>query len=170
VLTGVGTVLADDPQLNVRELETPRQPLRVVVDSQLRTPPQAKIVQGGALIVGAVDHAAKRQALCDAGAEVAILPSAHGRVDLAALLQALAARGVNELLVEAGATLNGALFEAGWVDELVLYQAPMLLGDSARGLCQWPPLQSMEQRTELQIMDVRQVAKDLRIVARVKVK
>ena len=167
ILTGVGTVLADDPQLNVRDLDTPRQPLRVVVDSQLRTPPQAKILAGETLIVGASNDADKIAALRNAGAEVEIMPGAQGRVDLPALLQHLAARGVNEVLLEAGAELNGAMFDAGLVDELVLYQAPMLLGDGGRGLMRGLPLQAMEQRTDLQIMDVRQVGKDMRLVARV---
>ena len=168
IITGVGTVLADDPQMNVRDMDTPRQPLRVVVDSQLRTPPSAKILRGGALIVSAVEDMAKIQALLDAGAEVLALPSAHGRVDLALLLQLLAERGVNELLVEAGATLNGALIEAGLVDELLLYLAPLLLGDTARGLFALPALEKMEDRTDLILRDVRLVGQDMRVIARVK--
>jgi diaminohydroxyphosphoribosylaminopyrimidine deaminase/5-amino-6-(5-phosphoribosylamino)uracil reductase len=167
MLTGVGTVLADDPQLNVRNVETPRQPLRVVVDSQLRTPPGAKILQGGALIVCANDDAAKRQALQDAGVEVLVLPGAEGRVDLTRLLQTLAEREVNELMVEAGAALNGALLAAGLVDELVLYLAPMLLGDTARGLFALPALRSMEERRNLTLRDVRLVGNDMRVIARV---
>ena len=168
LLTGVGTVLADDPQLTVRDLDTPRQPLRVVVDSQLRTPPNANILRGGALIVSVSDDPAKIQNLRNAGAEVLVLPGADGRVDLARLLQLLAAREVNELMVEAGATLNGALLEAGLVDELVLYLAPMLLGDAARGLFALPVLNKMDQRTNLTLHDVRQVGTDMRVVARVK--
>lgn len=167
ILTGVGTVLADDPQLNVRDIDTPRQPLRVVLDSQLRTPPDAKILRGGALIVSAVEDMAKIQALLDAGADVLALPSATGRVDLELLLQLLAERGVNELMVEAGATLNGALLAAGLVDELVLYLAPMLLGESARGLFALPALEKMDQRTNLVLRDVRQVGNDMRVIARV---
>lgn len=167
ILTGVGTVLADDPQLNVRDIDTPRQPLRVVLDSQLRTPPSAKLLRGGALIVSAVEDMPKIQALLDAGADVLALPSATGRVDLALVLQLLAERGVNELMVEAGATLNGALLEAGLVDELVLYLAPMLLGESARGLFALPALEKMDQRTDLVLRDVRQVGNDMRVIARV---
>lgn len=168
MLTGVGTVLADDPQLNVRDIETARQPLRVVVDSQLRTPPGAKILRGGALIVCANDDAAKCRALQDAGAEVLALPGAEGRVDLARLLQTLAEREVNEVMVEAGAALNGALLAAGLVDELVLYLAPMLLGDTARGLFALPAMSGMEERQNLVLRDVRQVGNDMRVIARVK--
>lgn len=168
ILTGVATVLADDPQMNVREIETSRQPLRVVVDSQLRTPPSAKIMAGGALIVCAIDAAAKIQALRTAGAEVLILPGADGRVDLARLLQSLAEREVNELMVEAGATLNGALLEANLIDELVLYMAPMLLGNTARGLFALPALNNMDERKNLTLRDVRQVGCDMRVIARVK--
>ena len=167
ILTGVGTVLADDPQLNVRDIETPRQPLRVVVDSRLRTPPGAKILRGGALIVSAMADASKMQALCDAGAEVLVLPGTDGRVDLMRLLQRLAERGVNNLMVEAGARLNGALLEAGLLDELVMYLAPMLLGDTARGLFALPALNKMDERKNLNLRDVRQVGNDMRVIARV---
>ena len=167
ILTGIGTVLADDPQLNVRDIETPRQPLRVIVDSQLRTPPNAKIVGAGTLIVSTLEDTQKIQALLDAGAEVLVLPSADGQVDLTLLLELLAERGVNDLMVEAGATLNGALLEAGLVDELVLYLAPMLLGDTARGLFALPALSKMDERKNLSLRDVRQIGNDMRVIARV---
>ena len=168
ILTGVGTVLADDPQMNVREIAIPRQPLRVVVDSRLRTPPDAKIIAGGGvLIASALDDQAKIQALRQAGAEVAVLPGSDGRVDLARLITLLAEREVNELMVEAGATLNGALLAAGLVDELVLYLAPMLLGDAARGLFALPALSRMDERKNLALRDVRQVGTDMRVIARV---
>ena len=167
ILTGIGTVLADDPQMNVRDSETPRQPLRVIVDSQLRTPPSAKIVGAGTLVVSTVEDTAKIQALLDAGAEVLVLPNPDGRVDLVLLLELLAERGVNDLMVEAGATLNGALLEAGLVDELVLYLAPMLLGDTARGLFALPALSKMDERKNLSLRDVRQVGNDMRVIARV---
>ena len=154
--------------MNVREIETPRQPLRVVVDSQLHTPPGAKILAGGGvLIVSAVDDPAKIQALRDAGAEVVVLEGRDGRVDLARLMRLLAEREVNELMVEAGATLNGALLAAGLVDELVLYLAPMLLGDAARGLFALPALSRMDERKNLTLHDVRQVGTDMRVIARV---
>ena len=168
MLTGVGTVLADDPQLNVRAFETTRQPLRVVVDSLLRTPPGAKILRGGALIVSAIDDPAKIKDLRNASAEVVVLPGDNNRVDLPRLLHLLAEREVNELMVEAGMSLNGALLEAGLVDELVLYFAPMLLGDAARGLFALPVLSQMDQRKNLTLHDVRQIGTEIRVIARVK--
>lgn len=168
ILTGVGTVLADDPQMNVREIQTMRQPLRVIVDSRLTTPPSAKILAGGnVLIACAMDDAAKIQALRAAGAEVLVLAGSDGRVDLTHLLQVLAKREVNELMIEAGATLNGALLNAGLVDEMVLYLAPILMGDAARGLFALPELQQMDQRKTLVVQDVRQVGQDIRVMARV---
>ncbi|MBI5750833.1 MAG: bifunctional diaminohydroxyphosphoribosylaminopyrimidine deaminase/5-amino-6-(5-phosphoribosylamino)uracil reductase RibD [Hydrogenophilales bacterium] len=169
ILTGIGTVLADDPQMNVREIETKRQPLRVIVDSSLKTPPSAKILAGGnVLIACAMDDAVKMQALCSAGAKVLVLAGSNGRVDLARLLQVLAEREVNELMIEAGATLNGALLNAGLVDEIVLYLAPVLMGDAARGLFALPELQQMDQRKTLAVQDVRLVGQDIRVLARMK--
>lgn len=168
VLTGIGTVLADDARLNVREIATPRQPLRVVLDSQLRMPPDARILYGGDVMVyAAVDDAGKVALLRDLGAEVVILRDGSGQVDLPAVLRDLGARGVNELLVEAGSILNGALLRAGLVDELVLYVAPQLLGDAARSMAQLGELNSLEQRVELKWQDVRQVGDDLRILVKV---
>jgi diaminohydroxyphosphoribosylaminopyrimidine deaminase/5-amino-6-(5-phosphoribosylamino)uracil reductase len=169
VLTGAGTVLADDPQLNVREIETTRQPLRVVVDSKLQTPPSARMLQeGSVLIYTAVQDAEKVTALERAGATICVMPDGAGQVDLEAVLRDLAQRGINEVLVEAGSTLNGALLRAGLVDELLLYVAPQLLGDAARGIAQLGELTALEQRIDLTWQDVRQVGADLRIVARVK--
>ncbi|BBJ00223.1 riboflavin biosynthesis protein RibD [Ferrigenium kumadai] len=169
VLAGVGTVLADDPQLNVREIETDRQPLRVVLDSKLQTPPSARILEeGNVLIYTAMKDEAKIAALRQAGAAVELLPDGDGQVDLPAMLRDLAQRGINEVLVEAGSTLNGALLRAGLVDELLLYVAPQLLGDAARGIAQLGELTALEQRIDLTWQDVRQVGADLRIVARVK--
>jgi diaminohydroxyphosphoribosylaminopyrimidine deaminase/5-amino-6-(5-phosphoribosylamino)uracil reductase len=166
VLTGIGTVLADDPQLNVREAGTTRQPLRVVMDSYLRTPPGARILHdGGAMIYTATQDAQKIAALERAGARVCVLADAGGRVDLLAALRDLAARGCNEVLAEAGSALNGALLQAGLVDELVLYLAPHLLGDAARGLAALGELAALDQRVELQWQDVRRIGQDLRIVA-----
>ena len=166
ILTGVGTLLADDPQLNVRGVETPRQPLKVVVDSRLNTPSTAQILQtGNTLIVCAEPDAKRMAALEQAGAEIICLPGENGRVDLAALLSILARRGVNELLTEAGATLNGALIAAGFVDEWVMYVAPVLLGDGARGLFALPEPAQMQDRRALAIKDVRQIGADLRLTA-----
>ncbi len=171
VLTGVGTVLADDPQLNVRGIETGRQPLRVVLDSQLRMSPKARILQDGkVLIYTASSDANKHAALQARGAEVVELSvgATHGQVDLSVVMRDLAQRGINEVLVEAGRILNGALFKAGLVDELVLYLAPQLLGDAARGMANLGELVQLDQRVELAWQDVRHVGNDLRITARVK--
>lgn len=169
VLTGIATVLADDAQLSVREVPTTRQPLRVVLDSKLRMPLDAKILQGGnVLIYTAQRDAAKIDALEAAGAKVEVLPAADGRADLAACLKDLTARGCNEVLVEAGNTLNGALLQAGLIDELIVYLAPQLLGDMARGMAQLGTLTSLQQRINLAWQDVRQVGRDMRIIATVK--
>ncbi|MHB1213547.1 MAG: bifunctional diaminohydroxyphosphoribosylaminopyrimidine deaminase/5-amino-6-(5-phosphoribosylamino)uracil reductase RibD [Thiobacillus sp.] len=161
ILTGSGTVLSDNPRMNVRDVDIGRQPLRVVVDSALRTPADAAILP--ALI--ACHHAEPRlrAALERAGAEVIELPAADGRVDLAALLALLGQRGVNELHVEAGAALNGALLAAGLVDEWVAYMAPLAVGDDARGLFAHPPLTTLADAARFRLADVRQVGGDLRL-------
>lgn len=167
ILTGIGTVRDDNPQLTVRDVATPRQPLRVVVDSQLETPLDARILQGGAtLIAGAVADAARIEALRAAGAEVLILPDAAGKVDLAALLAALARRGVNEVHAEAGFKLNGSLLREGLVDEVLLYLAPCLIGHAASGLFNLPELTALDGKRRLQIRDLRQVGEDIRVLAR----
>jgi len=169
VLTGIDTVLADNAQLTVREVKTTRQPLRVVLDSQLRLPATASILQGGdVLIYTTLNDVQKISHLQQAGATVVILPAMNGRVDLVACLKDLAVRGCNEVLVEAGRTLNGMLIQAGLIDELVLYFAPQLLGDMARGMAQLGELTSLNQKIELEWQDVRQIGRDLRIVAKVK--
>ncbi len=192
ILTGIGTVLADDPSLNVRLVGigdvqgrtsvagapsreanpahrmsgATRQPLRVVVDSALRTPVQAKLLSlpGSTLVVTASNDAARAEALRAAGAEVLQLVK-DGHVDLSALLGALAQREVNEVLVEAGSTLSGALLEAGLVDELVLYYAPVLLGDRGRGMFHLDSIVNMSDRKTLEIKEVRPVGQDWRIIA-----
>ena len=161
ILTGSGTVLADNPRMTVRDFDTGRQPLRVVVDSGLRTPPDAAILPALLACHGA-DPAA-RAALEAAGAEVVELPDAQGRVDLAGLLARLAQRGVNELHVEAGAMLNGALLAAGLVDEWVAYVAPMAVGDAARGLFAMPALTALADAARFRLADVRQIGGDLRL-------
>ncbi len=168
VLTGISTILADDAQLNVRDIETSRQPLRVVLDSQLRMPFTAKILSGGVLIYTATQDEKKRTELEKCGATVVVSPNQNGQVDLAAMLQDLAQRGFNEVLVEAGNILNGALLRAELVDELLLYLAPQLLGDMARGMASLGELTQLNQRVELQWQDVRQVGNDLRVLAKVK--
>ena len=168
VLTGIDTVLADDCQLNVRDFKTRRQPLRVVLDSQLRMPLNARILQGeSVLIYTALDDAQKIGVLQDAGALICVLPGENEQVDLLAMLRDLAQRGFNEVLLEAGSTLNGAMIRAGLVDELLLYIAPQLLGDTARGMAQLGELICLEQRVDLDWQDVRQVGKDFRIQVKV---
>jgi diaminohydroxyphosphoribosylaminopyrimidine deaminase/5-amino-6-(5-phosphoribosylamino)uracil reductase len=168
VLTGIGTVLADDAQLSVREVETSRQPLRVVLDSSLQIPLTARILQGGnVLVYTATRDQQKISQLDAAGAKVEVLADSSGQVDLAACMKDLAVRGCNEVLVEAGFKLNGALLQAALIDELVIYLAPQLLGDMARGMAQLGELAALEQRVDLAWQDVRQIGRDLRIVASV---
>ena len=168
LLTGIGTVAADDPQLNVRDVTTPRQPLRVIVDSRLDTPPTARVLQGGnALIFCAEDRPDKRTALKAAGAEVAVLANSRGKVDLPAMLSALARRGINELHVEAGVKLNGSLLREGCVDELLVYLAPSMLGDSAQGMAGLAEMKSLDERVALDFNSIERVGKDLRVLARI---
>jgi len=170
ILTGVGTVLADDPRLTVRELDIGRAPMRVVVDSKLRTPPTAQLLRepGQTLIVTTVDDAKKSAALKAAGAEVLVLPARDGKVDLHALLPKLAEREVSELLVEAGATLCGALLQQKLVDELVLYYAPCVLGNQARGMLDLPSLTNMKDRINFDVIDARVFGQDWRLIVRPK--
>jgi diaminohydroxyphosphoribosylaminopyrimidine deaminase/5-amino-6-(5-phosphoribosylamino)uracil reductase len=166
VLTGIGTVLEDDPQMTVRALDTPRQPQRIVIDSRLQISPDARILQGGGtLIVAAQPDAGKEALLRARGAEVLMMPNAGGKVDLPALLRELGRRQVNELHVEAGFKLNGSLLREGCVDELLLYLAPTLLGD-AQGLFDLPMLDDLAGQRRLAFHQVKQVGPDLRILAR----
>jgi diaminohydroxyphosphoribosylaminopyrimidine deaminase/5-amino-6-(5-phosphoribosylamino)uracil reductase len=170
ILSGIGTVRSDDPQLNVRDVETPRQPLKVVVDSRLELPLAARVLKGGKVLVASAgetsDTSEKLNALRAIGAEVVRLPNADGKVDLPALMIELGRRGINELHVEGGARLNGALLAAGLVDELLLYLAPCLIGDAARGMFAFPALESLAAKHTLAIHDVRTVGNDLRLLAR----
>ncbi len=167
ILTGIGTVRDDDPQLTVREVATTRQPLRVVVDSRLETPLNARILRGGpVLVAAAVDDEKRANSLRAAGADVALLPNAHGKVELKDLLEELGRRGINELHVEAGFKLNGSLLREGLVDELLLYLAPCLIGHQASGLFSLPELTSLDGKRHLQIRDLRQIGEDVRLIAR----
>lgn len=169
VLTGIGTLLADDPRLDVRQLETPRQPGRIIVDSQLQTPPNAAIFKSGGpvWIYSAVRDPAKEAALTALGATITCLPDCQGQgqVDLAAMLKDLGQRDINELHVEAGSRLNGALISAGLADEFLVYLAPKLLGPG-RGMASFGPLQALSEAVELQFQSTEQVGPDLRIIAR----
>ena len=167
VVTGVGTVRSDDPSLNVRAAEhaAGRQPLRVIVDSNLKTPPAAKTLSlaGDVLIVAAVDDAERRRALESAGAEVAIVAAEQGRVSLRDLLQLLAAKEINDVLLEAGPVLNGSFLQQGLLDELVVYQAPHVLGADSLGMFADLSLTDMAQRSQFALHDVRRVGADLRL-------
>lgn len=167
ILTGIGTVRDDDPRLSVRDIETPRQPLRIVVDSRLEIRPDARILQDGrVLVVSAIDDRLQAGVLEAAGAEVLCMPNAAGKVDLPALMRELAKRGINEVHVEAGFKLNGALLQENLVDELLIYLAPCLIGDSSRGMFNLPALTSLAEKQRLQWKDFRQVGTDLRLIAR----
>lgn len=167
VLTGVGTVLDDDPRLDVRLVETARQPLRVVVDSRLETPPTARLLDppGSVLLYAAQLQPERTAALRERGAEIAALPGAGGKVDLGAMLADLARRGVNELHVEAGHKLNGSLVREGLVDEFLVYMAPRLLG-IGRELAAFGPLERLEQSLDLRWVGIERIGDDLRLVAR----
>jgi diaminohydroxyphosphoribosylaminopyrimidine deaminase/5-amino-6-(5-phosphoribosylamino)uracil reductase len=167
ILTGIGTVRADNPRMTVREIPCERQPLRVLVDARLEVSPTALLLdQGHCLVACAIAAPDKVAALREVGVEVLCLPDAEGRVDLPALLRELARRGCNEIHAEAGVTLNGALLRDNLVDELLLYVAPMLVGDDALGLFGLPTLTGLEQAVRLDLHDVRKVGSDLRIIAR----
>ncbi len=175
ILTGIGTVRDDDPRLTVRGVDygtdTPRQPLRVVVDSRLDIALQAQVLQGGKVLIAAAqaegaEKTAKIAALRELGAEVVVLPNAAGKVDLAALLEELGRRGCNEVHGEAGFKLSGSLLRAGLVDELLLYLAPLLLGDDALGMFSLPALTQLDAGQRLQIHDLRRLGEDIRILAR----
>jgi diaminohydroxyphosphoribosylaminopyrimidine deaminase/5-amino-6-(5-phosphoribosylamino)uracil reductase len=168
VLTGIGTVRDDDPRLNVREVETTRQPLKVVVDSRLQLPLSAKLLDGGkVLVAAAVEDKAGIAALQDRGAEVVVLPNARGKVELTELMRELARRELNEVHVEAGFKLNGSLLAEGLVDELLVYLAPGILGDGACGMFSLPDLADLAQKRLVQFTDVRTIGGDIRILARV---
>jgi diaminohydroxyphosphoribosylaminopyrimidine deaminase/5-amino-6-(5-phosphoribosylamino)uracil reductase len=164
ILTGVGTVLADDPSLNVRIGENARQPLRVIVDSLWRTPANARLLGiGGKVLIAGLEDNAGSEALVEAGADCIALPSCEGRVDLQALLLELGARDINEVQVEAGATLCGALVQQGLVDEVLIYQAPVLLGGGAVSPFAVPRLDNMDDRVHLEWIDSRRIGKDMRL-------
>ncbi len=189
VLTGIGTVLADDPLLDVRYVDTPRQPHVVVVDSQLQISPHAKLfnAQNSAknttdliahkpintpardiFIYTNAQNPAKQADLEAKGATVIVLPDSDrtGKVDLTAMLRDLAAREINELHVEAGPTLNGALIKAGLVDEFLVYLAPKMLGQG-RGMADFVPLTDLASALTLDFTSIDKIGPDVRLLARV---
>jgi diaminohydroxyphosphoribosylaminopyrimidine deaminase/5-amino-6-(5-phosphoribosylamino)uracil reductase len=167
VLTGVGTVLDDNPRLDVRLVETARQPLRVVIDSRLDMPPTARILDapGQVLVYAATPEAARIDTLAATGAEVILRPGPTGKVDLPAVLADLAQRGINELHVEAGHKLNGSFVREGLVDEYLVYLAPKLLG-AGRDLAAFGPLERLDDAPALRFHAVDRIGDDLRVIAR----
>jgi len=168
VLTGIGTVLEDDPRLDVRLFDTPRQPRLVVVDSRLELPPTARLFapERPVLVYAALNDAVRQAALEARGATVVHLPGAGGKVDLAAMLRDLAQREVNDLHVEAGHKLNGSLVREGLVDEFLVYLAPALLGEGA-GMAAIGPFTDLAEGVPLQFRAVGTVGPDLRVLARI---
>lgn len=167
VLIGIGTLIKDDPQLTVRHIPCTRQPLRVVVDRHLQIPLAARVLEGGNLVVvSARRDAARERELQARGARVVHLPDPHGRVDLCAMMTQLGREGTNEVLTESGNRLNGALLQAGVVDEMLLYLAPALLGDGARGMFALPGPATLDQRSRWRYTQVEPVGEDLRVLAR----
>ena len=160
VATGAGTVVTDDPQLTVREVDTPRQPLRVLVDSRLETPPQARILQGEKVLIFSATHGTLPNA------EVFPLPNPNGKVDLPKMLAELAKRGINELHFEAGSRLNASLLREGCVDELLVYLNPSILGDTAQGMFDLPEFDALEKRPKLRLLSTERVGDDLRLLLR----
>ncbi|UVW30376.1 bifunctional diaminohydroxyphosphoribosylaminopyrimidine deaminase/5-amino-6-(5-phosphoribosylamino)uracil reductase RibD [Massilia sp. H6] len=166
ILTGIGTVKADNPQLSVRGIDTPVQPRRVIVDSRLEIDPQARILQDAPCwIVAAAELPDKAAVLRTAGHEVILLPNAGGKVDLPALMRELGRREINEVHVEAGSKLNASMLREGCVDELLVYLAPTLVGPG-QGMFDLPPLAQLRDRRRLRLHDVARVGDDLRILAR----
>ena len=162
ILTGIGTVKADDPRLTVREVQTPRQPMRVVIDSRLEIAQTARVLQGGKVLVFCAIE--PRRSL--GNAEIVLLPNAAGKVALPAMLEELARRGVNELHVEAGFRLNGSLLREGCVDEFLLYLNPSFLGDRAQGMFDLPAFEALELRPSLTLRSLERVGHDLRLLCR----
>ncbi len=165
IVTGAGTVLSDDPSMTVRLENTKRQPERIIIDSNLSTPTNAKILQqpGQAHILTCSDDKAAIDQLIETGARVVTLPKVNNRVDLHAVMNYLNEWEVNEILLETGATLSGAMLEEKLIDEIIIYMAPVVMGDQARGLFQLPYLNSMSDRIELSLKSTRMLGNDLRL-------
>ncbi|WP_433693697.1 bifunctional diaminohydroxyphosphoribosylaminopyrimidine deaminase/5-amino-6-(5-phosphoribosylamino)uracil reductase RibD [Paraburkholderia phenoliruptrix] len=170
ILTGIGTVREDDPRMTVRAVDTPRQPQRVLIDSQLEVSPQAQILAGAPTLIfcGNLDerHSERVQALRNRGAEIVEMANAAGKVDLPGMLKVLGERQVNELHVEAGYKLNGSLLREGCVDELLVYLAPSLLGNDSMSMFNLSAPATLEGRVKLAFHNVERIGDDLRILAR----
>ena len=170
ILTGVGTVLADDPSMTVRLENVETQPLRVVVDTNLSMPATARMLKepGKTLLMTCSTDEDVALLLKEAGADIHMMPYCNTSVDLKSVLQQLAELQVNDVLLETGATLSGAMLEAGLIDELIIYMAPIVMGDNARGLFTLPGLEHMKDKIELDVLDQRMLGSDIRITAKVK--
>ncbi len=160
IMTGSGTVLADDPNLTVRDVPCQRQPRRIVIDGRLKTPTNANVLAGGGTLV----YTTKDGVL--PGAEMVVMPGNGDQVDLVAVMNDLGQRGVNDLMVEGGTRLNGALLAAGLVDEFLIYQAPLLIGDRGRGMFDLPELADLAQAIRLDIVERKMLGPDLFLRAR----
>jgi len=168
MLTGIGTILQDNPSLTVREIDINRQPLCVIVDSQLRMPLDAKVLNNPhVLIAYATDAEQKAAQLIAMGASLLCIPNEEGKVCLESLLEHLASNDVNEVMVEGGEGLNGALMALQLIDELIMYYAPKLMGSDGKGMFALPALQAMEEVVSLTVSDVRQFGDDIRVLATV---
>jgi len=161
ILTGYGTIRADDPRLTVRDVETSRQPMKVVVDSRLETPATAKILEGEKALIFCGAESKKKL-----NAEIVVLPNKDGKVDLPKMLEELSRRGVNELHVEAGTRLNGSLLREGCVDEFLIYLNPSFLGDEAQGMFSIPEFSSLDKRIKVKLASMERIGDDIRILAR----
>lgn len=169
ILTGIGTVKADDPELTVRAVPCERQPLRVVIDARLDISPQARILQGAPIVIAtAIEDPAQHARLTSAGHRILVIPNTAGKVDLPALMKALGELGLNEVHAEAGLKLNGSLLRERCADELLHYMAPMLIGDAAQGMFNLPALTHLDEAVQLDISDIRRIGSDLRLIARVR--
>ena len=169
MLTGFGTVKHDDPELTVRHVPCARQPRRVVIDHHLGLPLTAKLLLGEPPLVLTVSDDAEKRAVLEArGAEVVRVPGEGRKADLAAVARLLGERGYNEVTIETGGKLAGSLIAAGVVDELVLYMAPLILGDAAQAVFALPEVASLGEAIRPRIVDVRAVGPDWRITAHLK--
>ena len=161
ILSGAGTVNADDPRLTVREVDTPRQPLKVIVDGRNEISGRAKVFEGGNILIFCGSEPDKR-----GNAEYVVLPNKDKKVELSAMLEELGRRGINELHVEAGFRLNGSLVREGCVDEFLLYFNPSFLGDEAQGMVALTGISSLDQRKRISVRSIERVGADIRILAR----
>lgn len=170
ILTGIGTVKADNPQFTVRYIETMRQPKKIVLDSQLSISLDAALLQGEPVILFTANHqnSTKISQLIQLGVQVITLPASDGLIDLEKMLRVLAIDfAINEILVEAGGNLSGALLHANLIDEIIFYLAPHLLGHDAQGMFKFPQLETLDQKKTFVIEDVRKLGQDIRVITRI---